>query len=90
MRRCVLLGLLSACLLAGAASSNAPAVSTAGSAIVVDGHPYFPVFTWAACQQDIDRDLAIGITVFMERGDGCGSRGVRAVRGCTSAREARE
>ena len=57
MRRFVLLGILAACLLAGAASSNAPAVSTAGSAMVVDGHPYFPVFTWAACEQDIERDL---------------------------------
>ena len=73
MRRFVLLGLLGAALLAGAASSNAPAVSTAGSAIVVDGRPYFPVFTWAACPQDVDGDLAIGITVFMEHGAGCGS-----------------
>jgi hypothetical protein len=41
--------------------------------MVVDGRPYFPVFTWAACPQDVDRDLAIGITVFMEHGAGCGS-----------------
>ena len=41
--------------------------------MVVDGHPYFPVFVWAACPEDIERDLAIGITVFMEHGGGCGS-----------------
>ena len=39
--------------------------------IAVDGHPYFPVFTWAACPEDIAHDLALGVTVFMEHGADC-------------------
>jgi hypothetical protein len=68
---------LPALLLPGAAQpvsrSVPPSVVAAGSTMVVDGSPFFPVFVWAACPHDIDRDLAAGVTVFMVHGEGCGS-----------------
>ena len=46
-----------------------PSVSASGSALVVDGQPYFPIFAWAACPQDVERDLAAGVSAFMTHGE---------------------
>lgn len=61
--------------LSGTAQSRplgSPSVRTAGGALTVEGRPYFPVFSWAACPQDVDRDLAVGVNVFMHHGENCG------------------
>ena len=42
-----------------------PAGSTRGSAITLDGQPFFPVMTWQQCPQDVDANLAVGINTFL-------------------------
>ena len=79
MRRALsLVAILPALLLVASAAgsgSTPPAVTALGGAIAVDGRPTFPIFAWAACQGDIDADLAAGVTAFMTHGQGCGSEG---------------
>jgi hypothetical protein len=58
-------------LLTTPALSGAVRGSTGGSALLVDGQPYFPTMVWGACQDMYDSELAAGIDLFM--GKDCGN-----------------
>jgi hypothetical protein len=57
-------------LLTTPALAGAVTGGTGGSALLVDGQPYFPTMVWGACQDAYDGELAAGIDLFM--GKDCG------------------
>jgi hypothetical protein len=39
--------------------------TTSGRTIVVRGRPFFPIFAWSQCPDEIEQALAVGVNVFM-------------------------
>jgi hypothetical protein len=76
VRRLFPLACLLAIILPGLAGAEpGPLVAVKQSAIFLGGRPFFPTMVWAACPQDVEADLAVGINVFMGAGGGCGAGG---------------
>jgi len=58
------------------APGQRPMATAAGSAILLDGQPFFPLMVWAPCSDRVPGALAAGIDVFM--GTDCNQRQVLA------------
>jgi hypothetical protein len=47
------------------ARATSPVASTQGTAILLNGQPFFPVLSWSQCPNDVGANLNVGINVFM-------------------------